>query len=39
MKNTYSAPEFKLILIQAENILQTSAEKDPFVEDPFDVLA
>jgi hypothetical protein len=35
MKDIYSAPEFKLILIEAENILQTSADKDPFVEDPF----
>ena len=35
MKNTYSTPEFKLILIEAQNILQTSKEKDPFVEDPF----
>ena len=35
MKNTYSAPEFKLILIEAQNILQTSKDNDPFVEDPF----
>ena len=35
MKNTYSAPEFKLILIEAQNILQTSKDNDPFVDDPF----
>lgn len=34
MKN-YSAPEFKLILIEAENVLTTSKDKDPFVDDPF----
>ena len=34
MKN-YSAPEFKRILIEAENVLTTSKDKDPFVEDPF----
>ena len=37
MKTTYSAPEFKLILIEAENILKTSQENDPYVEDPFDL--
>ena len=35
MKNTYSTPEFKLILIEAQNILQTSKDNDPFVDDPF----
>jgi hypothetical protein len=38
MKN-YSAPEFKIILIEAENILNTSKDNDPFVEDPFDPIA
>ena len=32
MKETYSAPEFKLILLKAENILATSVE-DPGEED------
>ena len=36
MKNIYSAPEFKLILIEAQNILQTSKDKDPYEPDPFD---
>ena len=34
MKN-YSAPEFKLILIEAENVLTTSMDKAHFVDDPF----
>lgn len=33
MKETYSAPEFKLILLKAENILAISDEKDPGEED------
>lgn len=39
MKNEYVSPEFKIILLNAENILQTSADRDPFVEDPFDTVA
>ena len=39
MKNTYVSPEFKLILIEASNILNTSKDNDPFVEDPFDPIA
>ncbi len=39
MKNTYSAPEFKLILIEAQNILTTSKDNDPYVDDPFDPIA
>ena len=31
----YSAPEFKLILIEADNVLTESDDKDPFVDDPF----
>ena len=38
MKNEYVAPELKLVMIQAENILQTSAGKDPMVTDPWDDL-
>ena len=36
---SYSAPEFKIILIEAENILNTSKDNDPFVEDHFDPIA
>ena len=39
MKNIYSAPEFKLILIEAQNVLTSSKDNDPFVEDPFDPIA
>ncbi len=39
MKNRYTEPEMKIILLSAENILTTSSDKDPFVEDPFEVLA
>ena len=35
MKKTYSTPEFKLILLQAENILSASKDLDPYVEDPW----
>ena len=35
MKIEYVSPEFKIVLLNAENILQTSADNDPFVEDPF----
>ena len=35
MKNIYSTPEFKVILLEAENVLTTSQDKDPYVEDPF----
>ena len=36
MKNRYTEPEMKIILISAENILTTSKDNDPYVEDPFD---
>ena len=40
MKNIYSAPEFKLILLTAQDILADSAEgdpdRDPFIQDPWD---
>ena len=34
MKN-YSTPELKIILLEAENVLSTSQDNDPYVEDPF----
>ena len=39
MKKTYEHPEISIVLFMTDEILQTSAEKDPFVEDPFDVIA
>ena len=43
MKNTYSAPEYKLILLTAQDVLTESSDfvepddvKDPGVNDPFD---
>ena len=38
MKFEYTAPEMKLVEIQAENILTTSQDRDAFVADPWDVL-
>ena len=35
MKKEYVVPESKLVLLNAENVLTTSKDKDPFVEDPF----
>jgi len=35
MKNKYTTPEIELILLSAENILTTSSDPDPFLEDPF----
>ena len=35
MKKEYVMPEFKFVFMNAKNILTTSKEKDPFVEDPF----
>ena len=35
MKNKYTEPEMKIILLSAENILTTSKDNDPYVEDPF----
>ena len=41
MKNTYSAPEYKLILLTAQDVLTQSFEEpdpnsDPGVNDPFE---
>ena len=36
MKKRYTEPEMKIILLSAENILTTSKDNDPFIEDPFD---
>ena len=37
MKNIYSAPEFKLILLEAQNVLETSGDvSDPGGDDIFD---
>ena len=35
MKNIYSAPEFKLILLTAQDVLTVSAENDPYGDDIF----
>ena len=34
MKNTYSAPEYKLILLTAQDVLTESYEEDDPVKDP-----
>ena len=39
MKNKYTGPEMKIILISAENILTTSKDNDPYIDDPFDPIA
>jgi hypothetical protein len=36
MKTIYTTPEYKFVVISTEDILQTSKDKDPYVEDPFD---
>ena len=39
MKTEYVSPEIKIVLLNAENILQTSADKDPYERDPFEPIA
>ena len=39
MKAIYTTPEYKFVVIATEEILQTSKDKDPYVEDPFDSIA
>ena len=36
MKNIYSAPEFKLILLTAQDVLTVSAENENDKRDPFE---